>query len=169
VKLTPERKQQFLAELARHGVLARAARSASPHSPDQSGALQTFRDERERDPAFAVEWDAALEQARAEVEYELYRRAQEGWEEPVFGGRYREQVVGSVRRYSDRLLELRARALLHSYRDAPAPSSLTSSPTLPTINQVLAQRIGQVVVSEAKALALEVLTLVPTQVGHAES
>jgi len=118
VPLSPERKAAFLAELARHGIVRRAARSASPQSP--GGALSTFKDERERDPEFAAAWEDAVDMARAEVEHEIYRRSTEGYEEPVFGGKYREQVVGTVRRYSDRLLELRARAMLPAYRDAAA-------------------------------------------------
>ena len=52
------------------------------------------------------------------MEHEIYRRSTEGVDEPVFGGKYKETIVGTVRRYSDRLLELRARALLPAYRDA---------------------------------------------------
>jgi hypothetical protein len=116
--LTADRKAAFLAELCRHGIVMRAARAASPHS--SSGALSTFADERQRDPEFATAWDDAVEVARAEIEHEIWRRSTEGYEEPVFGGRYRESVVGTVRKYSDRLLELRARALLPTYRDAAA-------------------------------------------------
>jgi hypothetical protein len=117
--MTPERKAAFIAELARHGIANRAARAASPGS-GPTGAMTTFKDARERDPAFAAAWEEALDTARAEVEHEIYRRSIEGYEEPVFGGKYRETVVGTVRRYSDRLLELRARALLPAYRDASA-------------------------------------------------
>ena len=115
VPLTTERKATFVAELSRHGIAMRAARAASPHSP--TGCLSTFADERQRDPSFAAAWDDAVEVARSEIEHELFRRAQEGVDEPVFGGKYREQIVGTVRKYSDRLLELRARALLPAYRD----------------------------------------------------
>ncbi len=118
VPLSPERKAAFLAELARHGIVMRAARAASPHSP--GGASTTFNDERQRDPEFAAAWAEAIEMARADIEHEIYRRSTEGYEEPVFGGKYKETVVGTVRRYSDRLLELRARALLPAYRDAAA-------------------------------------------------
>lgn len=114
--LTDDRKAAFVAELARHGIAMRAARAASPHTA--TGALSTFQDERMRDATFAAAWDDAVEVARADVEHEIYRRSTEGYEEPVFGGKYRETVVGTVRRYSDRLLELRARALLPAYRDA---------------------------------------------------
>src|SRR3546814_20219573 len=94
----------------------RAARAASPQSAQ--GALSTFKNERQRDPEFAAAWEEALETARAEVDHEIYRRAVEGYDEPVYGGKYREQVVGTVRKSSDRLLELRAWAMLPAYRDA---------------------------------------------------
>lgn len=118
--LSADRKAAFIAELARHGIAMRAARSASPHS--STGALSTFQDERLRDADFDRAWEEAVEAARADVEHEIYRRSTEGYDEPVYGGRYKETVVGTVRRYSDRLLELRARALLPAYRDAAALS-----------------------------------------------
>ncbi|WP_326525576.1 hypothetical protein [Sphingomonas sp.] len=120
IPLSAERKAAFIAELARHGIANRAARAASPHSASATGCLSTFADERQRDPEFALAWGEAIEEARAEVEHEIYRRSTEGVDEPVYGGKYREQVVGTVRKYSDRLLELRARALLPAYRDAAA-------------------------------------------------
>lgn len=120
IPLSPERKAAFIAELARHGIANRAARAASPHSPSPTGCLSTFADERQRDPGFAAAWEEAIDIARAEVEHEIYRRSTEGVDEPVFGGKYRETIVGTVRKYSDRLLELRARALLPAYRDAAA-------------------------------------------------
>lgn len=115
MQLDASRKALFLRELSAHGVIARAARCASPGS--DTGAMQTFRDARAADAEFAAAWDAALEVARSNVEYELHRRSVEGWDEPVYGGRYREEVVGTVRRYSDRLLELRVKGLLPQYRE----------------------------------------------------
>ena len=120
MKLTDRRKKVFLAELARHGILVRAARAASPRASSRYGAVQTFKDERDRDPLFAAQWEEAVMAAEAAVEAEIFRRAQEGVEEPIYGGRYKEKVVGTVRRYSDRLLELRARALLPAYRETNA-------------------------------------------------
>lgn len=117
MRLTDRRKRVFLAELARHGILVRAARAASPRASSRYGAVQTFKDERDRDPEFAGQWLEAVEAAEASIEHELYRRAQEGWEEPIFGGRHKEKIVGTVRKYSDRLLELRARAMLPAYRE----------------------------------------------------
>lgn len=117
MRLTDRRKRLFLGELARHGILVRAARAASPRASSRYGAKQTFLDERDRDPKFAAQWQEAVEAAEASIEAEIYRRAQEGWEEPIFGGRHREKIVGTVRKYSDRLLELRARAMLPAYRE----------------------------------------------------
>lgn len=117
MKLTDRRKRMFLLELSRHGILVRAARAASPRASSRYGAVQTFKDERDRDPEFAAQWQEAVEAAEASIEHELYRRAQEGWEEPIFGGRHKEKIVGTVRKYSDRLLELRARAMLPAYRE----------------------------------------------------
>jgi hypothetical protein len=122
MRLTACRKKVFLAELARHGILVRAARAASPRASSQYGAVQTFKDERGRDEEFAAQWDEAMQAAEASVEHELYRRAQEGWDEPIFGGRHKERIVGTVRRYSDRLLELRAKALLPAYRETSSVS-----------------------------------------------
>lgn len=45
-----------------------------------------------------------------------------GYAEPIYGGRYREQIVGYVTKYSDRLLELRAKALLPAYREISSVS-----------------------------------------------
>lgn len=117
MKLTDRRKKAFLDELRLHGIMARAARAASPRASARYGALQTFKDERERDSEFARQWDEAMQAAEASIEAEIYRRAQEGWDEPIFGGRHREQIVGTVRKYSDPLLMFRARALLPAYRE----------------------------------------------------
>ena len=75
MKLTDRRKKMFLAELARHGILVRAARAASPRASSQFGAVQTFKDEGTRDEAFAAQWDEAMQPPEASVEHELYRRA----------------------------------------------------------------------------------------------
>lgn len=117
MKLTDRRKRAFLNELRLHGIMARAARAASPRASARYGALQTFKDERERDPEFARQWDEAMQAAEAAIEHEIYRRAIEGWDEPVYGGRHKERIVGTVRKYSDPLLMFRARALLPAYRE----------------------------------------------------
>jgi len=57
-KLTERRKRVFLAELARHEIIVRAARAASPHASGKYGAVRTFADERQRDADFAAQWKA---------------------------------------------------------------------------------------------------------------
>lgn len=98
--LTPARKEAFLRELARHGVAARAAREASPGS--KTGALQTFKDERQRDADFDDAWGEAIESAHADLLHELIRRAKDGTNETVYGPSG--QPIGNRKKYSDRLL-----------------------------------------------------------------
>ncbi len=98
--LTTARKEAFLCALARHGVAARAARESSPGS--KTGALQTFKDERQRDAAFDDAWAEAVESAHADLLHELIRRAKDGTDEIVYGPSG--QPIGNRKRYSDRLL-----------------------------------------------------------------
>lgn len=106
--MTPKRREVFLAELSRHGVFARAARAASPHS--KTGAIYSFRDLRDRDAEFAARCDEAMEQARAEIEMELHRRSVLGVDEPIYGTNGVQ--VGTRKRYSDKLLALRAQSMM---------------------------------------------------------
>jgi len=57
------------------------------------------------------------------VEGEMRRRGIEGWEEPVFGkGEGRDagtEVVGTIRRYSDRMLELLGKKVNPLFKDRP--------------------------------------------------
>jgi hypothetical protein len=55
---------------------------------------------REKDPAFAAEWDAAIESMTENLEKEAYRRAYEGVSKPVYQGK---ELVGHVQEYSDTL------------------------------------------------------------------
>ena len=106
-RLTKDRKQRFLEELARTGIIAEAARLASPHA--KGGAISTFYAERDRDPEFAAAWKDAVEHATGIVEREAFRRAVEGWDEPT--------RFGPVRKHSDRLLELMLKARNPQYRE----------------------------------------------------
>lgn len=105
--LDENRKAIFLAELRRHAIPVAAARAASPHS--SGGAISSFYHLRRMDPEFAAAWADALQEACANVESEIHRRAVEGWDEPVY---QRGELVGTVTKYSDRLLELRAKGLM---------------------------------------------------------
>ena len=57
-------------------------------------------DWRESDPEFKADWDDAVEVTTEALEREIYRRAHEGTDEPVF---YQGELCGTVRKYSDTL------------------------------------------------------------------
>lgn len=105
--MTPARIKVFLEDLAKHGSFPAACRTASPHS--RKGCLSTFKDMRKDDPEFAMAVEESMEEARGRLEAELYRRGVEGWDDPVF---QRGEQVGTIRKYSDRLLEIQAKAKL---------------------------------------------------------
>lgn len=113
--LGTERKQAFLKVLAQTGSFSAAARAASPHTP--TGALGTFSDEAKREPKFAAAIEEAKQAYASVVLAELHRRSVEGYDEPVFSGKGFRSVdhdgrPASVRKYSDRLMEV---ALRNSY------------------------------------------------------
>lgn len=61
----------------------------------------------ENDPAFAKEFEVANDYVTEHYELAAGKRAVEGWQEPVF---HQGKQVGTVTRYSDRLLELLLKA-----------------------------------------------------------
>lgn len=73
---------------------------------------RTFYRARKTDEEFAEAWAKAADTgAKIQLEYaekEVRRRAIDGWMEPVF---YKGEKVGEVRKFSDRLLILRVKAL----------------------------------------------------------
>jgi hypothetical protein len=111
VDISQTRRMIFLEELREHGIVARAARAASPNL---RAPTSNFKRLRQKDPDFALEWDDAIEEAKAAIEHEIHRRATIGYEEDVY---YRGEVVGTVTKYSDALIQFRAKALLPQYRD----------------------------------------------------
>lgn len=58
--------------------------------------------------------EAAQEYYRQKISHTVHDRAIHGWDEPVY---YKGDVVGHVRRFSDRLLELQAKRHCPEYRD----------------------------------------------------
>jgi hypothetical protein len=92
---TPTIQTRFLEALADTGNVRHAALHIK-RSPT------TVYKHRQRDPAFAAAWDAALNSAMDTVlEVEAIRRAVEGVEQPVY---YQGAQVGTRREYSDTLL-----------------------------------------------------------------
>ena len=119
-RVTAARKAAFLDRLARTGNVTAAARDAGI-------GQSTVYKLRRKCPDFDRGWDEALEQALAALEIEARRRAVEGWDKPVY---YRGQPVGTVRHYSDKLLEL----LLKAHRpEVYDRSKATKNPTAPAL------------------------------------
>lgn len=102
-ELTEERKAIFLKTLAATGSPIAAASAATPWSTHVQGGVATFRDAARRDPEFATAWERARQEALAEVELEIFRRAMHPPERPVW---HQGEVKGFVedRNSSDKLL-----------------------------------------------------------------
>ena len=66
-------------------------------------------DVRQRSKRFAAQWDDALEEATDLLEAAAWRRAVTGIDKPMF---FKGEVVGSTKKYSDRLLMF----LLEAYK-----------------------------------------------------
>ena len=69
---------------------------------------------RRRSEDFAAQWREALEEGTDLLEAEARRRAVTGVDKPVF---YKGEVVGSITKYSDRLLMFLLRAHDPKFRD----------------------------------------------------
>src|SRR5258706_5162047 len=95
-KWTLRTKEKFLEVLRERANVTDACKAMGLA---RSGAY----DRRQSDPKFAREWDTAAAEAADKLEAEAWRRATEGWDEPVF---YQGVEVGTIRKYSDRMLEL---------------------------------------------------------------
>jgi len=93
-KLTKKVLSEFIELLSKFGnvtvVCEKLGRTREP-----------FYNRREKDPEFAKAWDEAKEYAIDLLEEEARRRAYDGWDEPIYT---RGMKVGSIRKYSDKLL-----------------------------------------------------------------
>lgn len=97
---TPQRlREMFLGELRKRGNVSEAARAAKV-------GRKTVYQWKDAEPEFAAAWDEAIEQAIDAMEAEAYRRAVEGYDEPVFGRVAKDEdgQVGVIRKYSDSLM-----------------------------------------------------------------
>ena len=99
-QLTEQNKDKLLEQLSRTGNLSASAASVGVTRFAVYKAI-------ERDQDFGERIALAREKACNVLENEMYRRGVEGYDEPIF---YQGEEVGSVRRYSDKLLQLLARA-----------------------------------------------------------
>ncbi len=120
LEMTELRQDTFLSALrASGGVFSAACRAASPHSSPTTKCppcYSTFRNLIQRDPDFAIAVQEVMDSVREDIEAEIFRRGQEGWDtnvyqkgEQVFN---RDGTPATVKRFSDNLLLARARAMM---------------------------------------------------------
>ena len=109
VAFTPERKEVFLDKLREVGLIYIAAAHAGVSSV-------TVAEHLKRDPVFAELYHEAKEYHTDLMLAEATRRAMEGEEEPVIGGKDRDEVVATIVRRSDRLMEFVVKARREEYR-----------------------------------------------------
>lgn len=97
---TPVIMARFLAAFAATGRLGTACRAVGLGN-------QALENARERFPDFDEAIDEAYQEFTDRLHEEAVRRAVDGWDEPVF---YQGEVVGYIRRKSDRILEMLLKA-----------------------------------------------------------
>lgn len=98
--------QRFLEILEQTGRVASSAKAAGI-------AMSTLYLHRDRNPEFALEWEASLERYADRLEEEAERRAVEGVDEGVW---HQGTCVGTERKYSDKLLSEMLKAKRAAYR-----------------------------------------------------
>ena len=100
--MTPRKdwKPAFIEALRATGNVTRAAQYAG-RSRNQAYHVRRHSED------FAAQWDEALEEGTDLLEAEARRRAVTGIDKPVY---YKGEVVGSITKYSDRLLMFLLRA-----------------------------------------------------------
>lgn len=104
---TKDRQRLFLEAYAEHANVKVAAEDAGIHR-------STVYEWLEHDQDFSFAYNLAKEDAKDTLRAEIYRRAKEGWEEPVYQLGY---LAGTVQKYSDTLLIFHAKMLMPEYRD----------------------------------------------------
>lgn len=90
-----------------------------------------------KDPAYKERFDDAHARACDTIRQEIFRRGVEGWDEPVFGKLPGKDTgsgqVGVVRKYSDRLLEILAKAKMPTeFRERLSIGGDTEAPPVQT-------------------------------------
>lgn len=93
-------QEKFLAAFSETGMVTEACKAVGV------GRTTVYR-ERQLDEEFALRWADIEEETTERMEREAYRRGTEGVDKPVFQGG---KQVGSVREYSDSLLQFMLKA-----------------------------------------------------------
>lgn len=145
-------QERFLTALRNTGGNVQAAIREAGTPSGNSQVYDLLRD----DPDFRARYDAAIAAGTAVLEAEAVRRAVEGVDRPLIGGRFKDEVVAYERVYSDNLLTFLLRARKpDTYKDRVA--SEVSGPGGGPVT---------VLTAEAKGRAIdEILTLAKTLRG----
>jgi hypothetical protein len=107
VKFTPLAVSKILNNIANCGVMYQAVMAAGL-------SYSQFAKLRKEHPALCTLIDEAMDLYREKVAHAVHSRAIQGVEEPVY---FKGAIVGYIRKYSDRLLELHAKRHCPEYRD----------------------------------------------------
>lgn len=99
-RATDHARQTFIETLRETANVSQSARAARVNR-------RTVYNWRDENPAFAADWDEALEEATDALEAEARRRALHGVAKPVF---YQGAECGTVQEYSDTLMTLLLKA-----------------------------------------------------------
>lgn len=74
----------------------------------------TVRGHLQKDPAFQLAYDEAMNDFKESIELEIARRAMFGWEEEVY---QQGEYVGTMRKYDSRLLEMLAKRHIPQFKE----------------------------------------------------
>lgn len=110
LKFDDNQKGVFLVHYARFGRKTQSAKAAGV-------VTQTVNNHMEADEEFSVCVMEAKQLYRDRIAEQAYRLAVDGIDEPVFGGRYRDEIVGYIKRFSTRILAMEMRRTDPEHRD----------------------------------------------------
>jgi hypothetical protein len=96
--------------MARTGRMSDAAKAAGV-------SLTTVKNHISKDNEFAQAWEVARQEYADHITSLIEERAFIGMEEPIIGGKFRDQVVGTKRVYSDSLAVMHAKRYVEEYRE----------------------------------------------------
>ena len=110
VKFDDAAKSMSLEMFSKTGRMSDAAMIAGVSS-------STIRDHLSRDQEFSAAWEIAREQYCDHVTALVEKRGFEGIEEPILGGKYKDEVVAHKRVFSDSLAMMHAKRYVPEYRE----------------------------------------------------
>ena len=127
VPFTSDRKQQFLDLFRSHPEL-KGCRALCAEAVGVS--ITTLYDHLKRDPEFAEAFEDALQ---AFIDENMFapalKRARDGVERPIIGGKFKDEIVTYERVYSDSLMAMMLRAHRAEFKDGKDAANMTASGT----------------------------------------